>query len=140
VDRGEDLSHLTGLGFAVVVMDIDSRVTLPRHPVDPVRGALLSRITEVVIAHLGQVAISDAGRVGPRDSAGRSPLKLQRSDEFGSLPSSRAVRHRFEPSTPDRTFVSHSAIDATFSVNNTFIVTQTVPAGSVAVQRGSSPV
>ncbi len=58
--RSQYLSYLIGFGFALVVLDVDTRVSRPGSFVNTMTAARLPRFTKVVVADLAQVSKPDS--------------------------------------------------------------------------------
>lgn len=63
VDGAKDLTHLVDLGFTSVVLNVDTRVALPRCLVDAVARAALAGSAEEVVTDAAQVGEADAAWV-----------------------------------------------------------------------------
>jgi hypothetical protein len=55
------MPHLTGLGFAFVILDIDPRVSPPGCFENGVAGACLARLAKIDLAHFLEVSKPDIG-------------------------------------------------------------------------------
>ncbi|WP_176954174.1 hypothetical protein [Paraburkholderia sartisoli] len=57
----EDLTYLVRFGLAFIVLDVDARVTRPRHFKDSMTAASLARLTKIRFAYIEQRQEPDAG-------------------------------------------------------------------------------
>ncbi len=65
LDGCQYLAHLVRFGLAVIVLDIYSRIALPRQPIHAIGSSLLSRLAEVVIAESAQVSEANPNGAAP---------------------------------------------------------------------------
>jgi hypothetical protein len=68
LDRSQDLLDLIGFGFALGILNIDPRVSLPGRFVDPMARAALARFAEVVIADTAGFRKPDSFGITPHQS------------------------------------------------------------------------
>ena len=65
VDGLENLTHLIRFCSAAIILNVDTRITFPRHPIHAMRRSLLSRFAKISVTHPCKTGKSHIPRIFP---------------------------------------------------------------------------